>query len=57
MADHLLSVLESSVVLQVNGDTCSPPGVTSDGVSFRIAAEALYRFKARPVISVSELRL
>ena len=31
MADHLLSVLESSVVLQVNGDTCSPLGVTSDG--------------------------
>ena len=31
MAGHLLGVLESSVVLQVNGDTCSPPGVTSDG--------------------------
>ncbi len=30
MAGHLLSVLEPSVVLQVNGNTGSPPGVTSD---------------------------
>jgi len=31
MASHLLDVLEPSVVLQVNGDTGCPPGVTSDG--------------------------
>src|ERR1700676_2165302 len=31
MSGHLLSVLEPSVVLQVNGDTGRPPGVTSDG--------------------------
>jgi hypothetical protein len=31
MPGHLLGVLQSSVVLQVNGDTGSPPGVTPDG--------------------------
>jgi hypothetical protein len=64
MAGHLLGVLEPSVALQVNRDTGSPPDVTSDGVRkpaalarFRIAAQALYRFKARPVTSVpSELK-
>jgi hypothetical protein len=30
MAGHLLGVLESSVVLQINRDAGSPPGVTSD---------------------------
>ena len=30
MAGHLLSVLEPSVVLQVNRDAGCPPGVTSD---------------------------
>ena len=30
MAGHLLGVLEPSVVLQVNGNTGCPPGVTSD---------------------------
>jgi hypothetical protein len=65
MGGHLLGVLEPSVVLQVNGDAGCPPGVTSDGgekpaafARFRIAAQALYRFKARPVTSVpSELTL
>src|SRR4029077_1734402 len=31
MAGHLLSVLESSVVLQINRDAGCPPRVTSDG--------------------------
>src|SRR6478672_10010324 len=31
MAGHLLGVLESSVVLQINRDAGCPPGVTSDG--------------------------
>jgi hypothetical protein len=31
MPGHLLGVLQSSVVLQVNRDTGSPPGVTPDG--------------------------
>ena len=31
MPGHLLGVLEPSVVLQINRDTGSPPGVTSDG--------------------------
>src|SRR5208337_2853106 len=31
MPGHLLSVLEPSIVLQVNGDAGCPPGVTSDG--------------------------
>ena len=31
MAGHLLGVLESSVVLQINRDAGGPPGVTSDG--------------------------
>jgi hypothetical protein len=31
MAGHLLGVLESSVVFQVNRDAGCPPGVTSDG--------------------------
>src|ERR1700676_4692636 len=65
MSGHLLSVLEPSVVLQVNGDTGRPPGVTSDGgeepaalARLRIAAQALYRFKACPVTSVpTELML
>ena len=63
MAGHLLGVLEPSVVLQVNRDTCSPPGVTSDGVRkpaalarFRIAAQALYRSKRVPLSPLSELR-
>jgi hypothetical protein len=30
MAGHLLGVLESSVVLQINRDAGCPPGVTSD---------------------------
>jgi len=30
MASHLLGVLESSVVFQVNRDASRPPGVTSD---------------------------
>ena len=30
MSGHLLSVLEPSVVLQVNRNTGCPPGVTSD---------------------------
>ena len=65
MASHLLSVLEPSVVLQVNRDARCPPGVTSNGgektcrlARFRIAAQALYRLKARPVTDVpSELTL
>jgi hypothetical protein len=28
---HLLGVLQSSIVLQVDGDACCPPGVTSNG--------------------------
>jgi hypothetical protein len=31
VSGHLLSVLEPSVVLQVNRDACRPPCVTSDG--------------------------
>jgi hypothetical protein len=31
MSGHLLSVLEPSLVLQVNCDAGCPPGVTSDG--------------------------
>src|SRR3979411_58699 len=31
MPGHLLGVLEPSVVLQINRDTGSPPGVTSNG--------------------------
>ena len=65
MSGHLLGVLEPSVVLQVNCNTGGPPGVTSTGVRkpaalarFRIAAQALYRFKARPVTAVpTELTL
>ena len=48
MAGHLLGVLESSVVLQINRNTGCPPRVTSDGGQkarrlgrFRIAAQAL----------------
>ena len=48
MPSHLLGVLESSVVLQVNRDTGCPPRVTFDWgekgrrfARFRIAAQAL----------------
>ena len=65
MPRHLLGVLEPSVVLQVNGDAGCPPGVTSNGGEkagrlgpFRIAAQALYRLRARPVTAVpAELTL
>ena len=56
---HLLGVLQPSVVLQVDGDPGCPPGVTSNGVRkpaalarFRIAAQALYRLRTRPVTAV-----
>jgi hypothetical protein len=65
MSRHLLGVLEPSVILQVNRDASRAPGVTSDGrekpaalARFRIAAQALYRFSARPVTAVpAELTL
>ena len=48
MAGHLLGVLKSSVVLQINRDAGCPPCVTSDRgekpaalARFRIAAQAL----------------
>jgi hypothetical protein len=30
VASHLLGVFQSSIVFQVNGDACGPPGVTSN---------------------------
>src|ERR1700737_3202376 len=55
MSGHLLSVLEPSVVLQVNGDTGRPPGVTSDGgeETRRLGPLANSRPGVVPVQSVS----
>jgi hypothetical protein len=60
MSRHLLGVLQPAVVFQVNGDAGCRPGVTSDGVRkaaalarFRIAIQALYRLRDRPVTAVS----
>jgi hypothetical protein len=59
VSGHLLGMLESSVVLQINRDAGRTPGVTSNGGEetrclgpFRIAAQALYRLRARPVTAV-----
>ena len=56
MAGHPLGVLKPSVVLQVDRDTGRPPSVTSDGgektaalARFRVAVQALYRLRARPI--------
>ncbi|MDT7818198.1 MAG: hypothetical protein QOJ42_8114 [Acidobacteriaceae bacterium] len=38
MSRHLLGMLESSVVFQVNRNACCPPGVTSDGKCGPLAA-------------------
>ena len=54
MSGHLLGVLEPSVVLQVNCDAGCLPGVRKPACLARlgIAAQALYRFRARPVTAV-----
>ena len=62
MRSHLLGMLEAASILEVNRHAGRTPSVTPDRrqkpafrARLRIAAQALYRFSARPVSAVPVL--